>query len=141
MVDKLVEYYEGTFTVVIVNSAQSAATKMIDNANNFHGVAVKAVDLTFTSLIPALETLRDQSCESLAAKMSNNSTFTMPQICSSNNTIFTDLENESEPYKELIMATISEKIDPIKSFLRYLIEAGVSALSDVVVIFDPLEPW
>lgn len=135
---QFLESYNGTTVIIFVRSAESAATAMIDRLQDLRGVATKIMEVFFTSVFPALESLRLDSCETLALSKDNKGL--MPEICSANNTYLSDLQSQSKEFKTLVLESMSQQIDPVKSFLKNAIESGADILADLTVVVDPISP-
>lgn len=112
---------------------------MVDNIKNLGYVATCILDIFYTSVFPALESLRQDGCQTLAN--SKDGTLAEIGICSSNSTYLSDLQAESEEFKSLIVASLSTKIDPVKNFIKSAIDTGADILATTAVIVDPIEPW
>eukprot|EP00978_Attheya_sp_CCMP212_P018974 scaffold52562_cov54-Attheya_sp.AAC.1 len=134
MTEHFIESYDGNTIIIFARSAQSAATILIDRRQDLKGSALKRVEATFTAVLPALETLRLDSCDALASSKDANITFDMTDICSANSTYISDLT-------ALVLASMSQRLDPIKEFLKSNVDAGADTLANVAVVIDPIEPW
>lgn len=77
-------------------------------------------------------------CEALASYETDN--IDKPEICYSNYTLLTDLYGQSDDFKALFLASLSQKIEPTQNFLSSIINAAFEALENTIVIVDPLKP-
>lgn len=139
--EQFMESYDGSTVIVLVRSAQSTATNMINSIQDLRGTASMAVETMFTSVFPALDSLRLNACGALASAQNDTASFDVPEICYSNNTYLSDLQRQSEDFKALILTSLSLQVDPMKNFLNSAIDAAADTLADTAVIVDPLEPW
>ncbi len=135
--ERLVEAYEGNTVVVLVRSAQSVATSMVDNVQDLQALASVAIASFFRAVLPTIDSLRIDACEALAL----NSDIHMPGVCYSNYTLLNDLHIQSDEFVTLISTSLLQKTSPVKSFLKSVIDAGADTLADAAIIVDPLQPW
>ncbi len=134
--ERLVEGYEGNTVIVLVRSAQSVATRMVGNLQDLQALASVAIATLFQGVLPTIDSLRIDACEALP-----ESDLYMPNVCYSNYTLLDDLHIQSDEFVTLISSSLSQKMGPVKSFLKSVIDAGADTLADAAVVVDPLEPW
>ena len=135
--EQFVDSYENNTVLVFIRGAQSAANGMIDSLQDLYATASMAISSTLNILL-TIEKLRLDACEALASNETDNKDG--PEICLSNYTLLTDLYNQSDDFSMLIMASLSQKIEPTKNFLSSIIDAAFEALENTIVIVDPLKP-
>lgn len=135
--ERLVEGYEGNTVIILVRSAQSVATRMIDSLRDLNASASMAIASIFEAVLPTIESLRIDACASLATNPDTD----MPEVCYSNYTLLNDLHSQSDAFVALIVTSLSQKMSPVKNFLKSAIDAGADTLADAAVVIDPLQPW
>eukprot|EP00984_Skeletonema_dohrnii_P035552 scaffold35461_cov255-Skeletonema_dohrnii-CCMP3373.AAC.1 len=135
--ERLVEGYEGNTVIILVRSAQSVATKVIDNLHDLHASASVAIATLFQAVLPTIESLRIDACEALAMNPDTD----IPEVCYSNYTLLNDLHSQSDAFVTLVFTSLSQKMSPVKNFLKSAIDAGADTIADAAVVVDPLQPW
>jgi len=135
--ERLVEGYEGNTVIILVRSAQSVATKVIDNLQDLHASASVAIATLFQSVLPTIDSLRIDACEALAVNPDTD----IPEVCYSNYTLLNDLHSQSDAFVTLVFTSLSQKMSPVKNFLKSAIDAGADTIADAAVVVDPLQPW
>ena len=135
--ERLIEGYEGNIVIILVRSAQSVATRMVDSLQDLPASASTAIATIFQAVLPTIDSLRIDACEALAI----NSDMDIPEVCYSNYTLLNDLHSQSDDFVSLIFSSMSQQMSPVKNFLKSAIDTGADTLADAAVVVDPLEPW
>jgi hypothetical protein len=135
--ERLIEGYEGNTVIILVRSAQSVATKMVDSLQDLPALASAAIAAIFQAVLPTIDLLRIDACEALAI----NSDMDIPEVCYSNYTLLNDLHSQSDDFVSLIISSMSQQMSPVKNFLKSAIDVGADMLADAAVVVDPLQPW
>eukprot|EP00562_Extubocellulus_spinifer_P015470 CAMPEP_0178572934 /NCGR_PEP_ID=MMETSP0697-20121206/18502_1 /TAXON_ID=265572 /ORGANISM="Extubocellulus spinifer, Strain CCMP396" /LENGTH=1173 /DNA_ID=CAMNT_0020207725 /DNA_START=93 /DNA_END=3616 /DNA_ORIENTATION=- len=165
--------YQDSWFIVIVRTGEQVADAFLRRLatvpERLATIAQKAIDLIYSTVLPAIESFQLESCETLFSKANYSDIFVqrsadpsdfdldadaVANLCSNQNSLqalqtfctkstgfYSDMIEEANSFKLLLELSASEKIDGLNDFLQSIIASGFSTMEDTVKIIDPLEPW